>query len=129
MQQFSHSSIRRQHGLTMISWMFVIAIGIFFILIGFKMIPVYMENYSLRHSMMGMQDDKRLRDEGPSGIKKSLQKRLRINGVYDLPMEAITVTKEDGHLRLDVKYEIRKPVAGNVAIVMSFAESVEIRGR
>ena len=37
----------RQKGMTMLSWLVVLAILVFFILIGIKMVPTYLENYSI----------------------------------------------------------------------------------
>jgi hypothetical protein len=48
---------------------------------------------------------------------------LKINSVYDFDSDAIKVKKDKFGTRFEVNYEIRKPVAGNVFIVMAFSES------
>ena len=118
---------KRQNGMTMLSWLIVLAILVFFILIGIKMIPTYIENYSIKQVLMNMENDHKVRTMSPNEMKKSFMKRLKINSVYEFDRKAITIKKEQFGTRFAVDYEIRKPVAGNVSIVMAFSESALFR--
>jgi Tfp pilus assembly major pilin PilA len=121
------ASVRKQKGLTMISWMVIIAIGVFFTLIGIKMVPVYLENYSIKQVLGSLQDDHRVRDMGRSEIKKIIIKRLKINRVYSFPQDKINIKASNKSIEISLDYEVRKPVIGNVSVLMAFSESVEIR--
>lgn len=114
----------RQKGMTMVGWMFVIAVAVFFVLIGVKMVPTYMENYSIKQVLANMEQDRTVRKMTPKQMKESFFKRLKINSVYEFDRKWITLKKEKNGTRFSVEYEIRKPVAGNVAIVMAFSDSV-----
>ncbi|MCB1724063.1 MAG: DUF4845 domain-containing protein [Gammaproteobacteria bacterium] len=105
------------------SWLIVLGILVFFILIGIKMVPTYLENYSIRQVLKNMENDREVRKMTPPELKKSFIKRLKINSVYDFDRDAIKIKKEKEGTSFTVTYEVRKPVAGNVAIVMSFSES------
>jgi len=120
-------SLRKQNGLTLLSWMIVIAIALFFILIGIKMVPVYLENYSIRQVFSSMEDDRRFRDMTRGELKKVILKRFQINGVYNFNKDDLVLKPSKKGTLITVDYEVRKPVVGNVEIVMSFAESAEIR--
>lgn len=120
------ASQARQSGLTMISWLIVIAIGVFFVLIGIKMVPTYMENYSVKQVLASIEEDRSLRGESRSKIRELIKKRLRINGVYDMDEKAFTFTKGKDGLTVAARYEVRKPVAGNVFVVMVFDDAVVI---
>jgi predicted membrane protein len=113
----------QQAGLTMLSWLIVLGIAVFFVLIGVKMIPTYLENYSIQQVLKNMENDRSVREMTPGEMKKSFLKRIRINSVYEFPRDAIKIRKERDGTLFEVDYEIRKPVAGNVAIVMSFSNS------
>ena len=119
-------AIKRQQGMTMLSWLIVLAIAVFFILIGIKMIPTYLENYSIRQVLKNMENDRAVRKMTPTEMKKSFIKRLKINSVYEFDRESLKIKKEKFGTNILVNYEIRKPVAGNVAIVMTFSESATI---
>lgn len=116
----------KQRGLTMLSWLIVIGIAVFFILIGIKMIPTYLENYSIRQVLATMENDRAVRKMTPHEMKKSFLKRLKINSVYDFDRSNLKIKKENEGTSMKVDYEVRKPVAGNVAIVMTFSESAVI---
>ena len=110
----------------MLSWLVVLGVAVFFILVGIKMVPTYLENYSLRQVLANMEQDRAVRNMSPGEMKKSFIKRLKINSVYEFDRNAIKINKEKFGTRFAVDYEVRKPVAGNVFIVMAFSESVVI---
>jgi hypothetical protein len=114
----------RQHGMTMISWMLVLGIAVFFILIGVKMVPTYLENYSIKQVLLNMEQDRSVRKMTPRQMTDSFFKRIKINGVYEFDRKWITIKKAKDGTRFAVDYEIRKPVAGNVSIVMAFSDAV-----
>jgi predicted membrane protein len=122
----TRSIAHRQRGMTMVSWLVVIGIAVFFVLIGIKMVPTYLENYSIRQVLNNMENDRAVRGMSPTEMKNSFIKRIKINSVYDFDRNAIKIKKEKNGTLFAVDYEIRKPVAGNVAIVMSFSESALI---
>ena len=118
--------IRKQDGMSMMSWLIVLAVVVFFILVGIKMIPTYLENYSIKQVLKNMESDREVRKMSPIEMKKSFIKRLKINSVYEFDRDAIKIKKERLGMSFKVDYEVRKPVAGNVAIVMTFSESALI---
>ena len=119
----------RQGGMTMMSWLIVLGILVFFILIGIKMVPTYLENYSIKQVLANMENDHTVRKMTPAEMKKSFIKRLKINSVYEFNREWIKIKKDKFGTKFSVDYEIRKPVAGNVSIVMVFSESALFRSR
>lgn len=123
----SKSVFCRQRGLTLISTLFVLAIAVFFIMIGLKMVPTYLENYSIAQVLESASDDRSLRDASRGDIKKLILKRFKINGVYDFRKEDLKVTATNKATKVTVDYEVRKPVIGNVFVVMAFSNSAEIR--
>ncbi len=117
---------RKQRGMGMMSWLVVLGIVVFFMLIGIKMVPTYLENYSIKQVLKHMEDDREVRKMSPMEMKKSFIKRLKINSVYEFDRDAIKIKKEKFGTSFTVDYEVRKPVAGNVSIVMVFSESALI---
>lgn len=109
--------------MTMLSWLIVLGVAVFFILIGVKMVPTYIENYSVRQVLLNMENDRLVDKMSPVEMKRSFIKRLKINSVYEFDPDAVKITKQKNGRLFSVDYEVRKPVAGNVAIIMSFSES------
>ncbi len=117
---------KKQGGMTMLSWLIVIAIAVFFVLIGIKMVPTYLENYSIKQVLAAMEQDRTVSKMTPAQMKESFVKRIKINGVYEFNRDWITIKKEKSGTSFSVDYEIRKPVAGNASIVMAFSDSALI---
>lgn len=118
--------MKSQRGMTMLSWLVVLGVAVFFLLIGIKMVPTYLENYSVKQVLASMEQDRNVRKMTPAEMKKNFIKRLKINGVYEFQKDWITIKKEKYGKSFSVNYEIRKPVAGNVAILMTFSDSALI---
>jgi Tfp pilus assembly major pilin PilA len=116
----------RQKGMTMLSWLVVLGILVFFVVIGIKMVPTYLENYAIKQVLTNMENDRKVRTMSAGEMKKAFMKRLKINSVYEFDRNSIKIKKEKFGTKFSVDYEIRKPVAGNVSIVMEFSESAMI---
>ena len=110
----------------MMSWLIVLGIAVFFMLIGIKMVPTYLESYSIQQVLKNMENDRTVRKMTPHEMKKSFFKRLKINSVYEFDKDWLKIKKEKFGTKIMVDYEIRKPVAGNVSIVMDFTASALI---
>jgi len=118
----------RQNGMSMLSTLTMLTIGVFFVLIGIKMAPVYLENAAVGEVLEAVAQDDRSRSMSRSQLRDNIMRRLSINGVRDLPRDKIKFKRVRKGRNITIDYEVRKPVMGNVAIVMTFAESVDIPG-
>ncbi len=115
---------RKQAGMTVTSWVFIIAIALFFALLAMNMVPSYMEFYSIKNVMQSLKEDPQTNKASTRDLRNAFYRRLDINGVYDFDKNSLKIGQEEGKRLLEVKYEIRKPVAGNVDVVMSFHNKV-----
>jgi hypothetical protein len=121
------TSPRRQHGLTAISWILIIALAAFLGLIALKLIPIYLQAFNIATVVKQLPDEPFIGDKGPAEIRRSLIARLKINSVYDFDPKNIVIKKGLNTYLVDVSYEVREPVLGNVDIVVSFSNQTEIK--
>ena len=117
----------RQSGMTITGWIFVIAIVLFFALLGVKMVPNYIEHNSISKILEGLKTDRSLVKAGPQEIMKTITRRFDINSIYDFDMSAIKIKKSKEGLNVAVDYEKREKVAGNVEVVMHFHKEVDLK--
>jgi len=117
---------RQQRGLTMISWMLVIGIAVFFVVLGMKLIPSYIEFYSVKQVLASVAQERNADKQTPAQIRSTMLKRLKINGVYDFDPKNIKITKEKAGLQVAVEYEVRKNMAGNLDALMTFKDKVTL---
>ena len=118
--------IKNQKGLTAITW--VVLIGFLSVqgIMALRIIPVYMNYGTLQKLMDALQNDPNIKGKSPKVIRKMLGKRLNINGLYALEKNksAFKFVKSKKGLKLNVKYEDRGPIFGNLEFVASFEYDV-----
>ncbi|MCU0766460.1 MAG: DUF4845 domain-containing protein [Gammaproteobacteria bacterium] len=116
----------RQRGLTAISWIFIIALAVFLGMIGLKLVPIYLNHYTIQTVLRQLPEEPFIGDKGPAEIRKSLLTRFKINSIYDFDPNNIKIQKGLRNYTVEVTYTVREPVMGNVDMLVSFSDSVEI---
>lgn len=124
-------SASRQRGMTLIGWMAVLAVGAFFLMIFFRLFPVYMENFAVQSSLESLQSDAEVGSK--SGLLHSkaevwdtLEKRLQINDVDRVKPKNVTIERKSGKFEVRVAYEVRVPFMYNIDFVVKFDEMAEV---
>ena len=56
-------------------------------------------------------------------------KRLDINSVYDLPRDQIYISKVKNGYQVEVEYDRKEKIAGNLSVIVEFNESVVVPDR
>jgi len=119
---------KRQSGLTMISWMVVIAYLAIQGVMAMRIIPVYMKYNSLKSVMDSLTTDPGVKKLTAKRISKLFRKRLLINSLYELAKDkgAYKFKKIKNGYHLITKYEERGPIMGNLQFVANFEFEVDI---
>jgi microsomal dipeptidase-like Zn-dependent dipeptidase len=123
--------LKKQSGLTMITWMIVIGfIGIQAVM-AMRIIPVYINFNAVKHVMDGLPSDPEVRTMSTTKMRKYLSKRLKIENLYDLSRnkEAFKFVKKKTGLALVLHYEDRGPILSNLEFVATFDHEVSFPGR
>ncbi len=120
--------IKKQSGLTMISWMFILGLVAIQTIALIRVIPMYMNHNSLVQVMDNMQNSTEMRGATARKIQDTLKKRLKIENLYDLAgnKEAFTLKKNTTGYTLTAHYEARGPIYKNLEFVATFDHSVNI---
>ncbi len=118
---------QKQSGLAAISWLLIIAIAVLFIMLFVRLVPVYLDGFAVYDSLDGLKNDPRFKTATTRSIKKKLLQRLNINSVYSVTADDIYVTKQNGKTIVEVDYEAREKVIGNLYVVAVFQKEVIIQ--
>lgn len=117
-----------QKGMTGTGWLVVLALIGFFSMLVVKLAPIYMEHYSVKTVLLSLKEEPLITHKSIGEVRKMIQRRLKVNGVYDMEDDAIKIKKESGKLSVDITYEVQKNMAGNVDVLVSFSDKIEIVG-
>jgi len=116
---------KRQRGMTFISWLLVLGIVGIFATIALTLIPIYIEHYSVKHVLAQFENDRDLAKKSTGELRALMHKRLKINGVYGFDVkENLKVERDKDRVTVRVLYEVRRPVMGNVDLVVHFDDAV-----
>lgn len=118
--------IRKQNGLTLISFLIVLSIIIFFSYMGMKIGPIYLEYYSVVTAMNGIAKERGSARYSPFDLKVKMLDRMNLSFTdQNVKDENIRVIRRNG-VNLRVTYEVRKPLVGNLDVVASFDKMVRL---
>ncbi len=113
---------RNQTGLTLMSFIVVLAVLGFFAFIGMKLFPMYERGYSVRSALKGIANEAGVADKEPDQIKDELFKRFDVGYVDDsiVSRDKVKVERGDNGLVISVDYEERVPMLYNLDVVGRF---------
>lgn len=120
---------RKQGGLSLVGFLVVLAVVGFAAYIGMKLFPMYQEYYSVRTAMKSLASEPGVADMDPSRVQDLFFRRLYINYSENVKPQNVKFERTDGGWRMKVKYEVRKPLVGNLDVVGRFDTAQELTRR
>lgn len=111
--------MRKQHGISLIGTIVVLAILGFLAVMAAKLLPVYVEYYSVKKILATMEQ---------SGATKGTVKEIRynyekLNGIEDVKSvrgEDLEVTKEAGEAIVSATWSVKVPMVANINVCLDF---------
>lgn len=126
MNTIQYSSLTRQRGMSMISWLIVIAFLLFQGIMAMRIIPVYVNDASVTSIMDKLPGDNTLSTASVRVIRDTIMKRLKINNIYDIDPGDIVIKRAQGGYAVTLDYESRGNLIGNMDYVISFKHSSSV---
>ncbi|MEL0166819.1 MAG: DUF4845 domain-containing protein [Pseudomonadaceae bacterium] len=118
-----------QKGASFFGWLAVIALIVFGMVIAMKLVPIYMDHYSLRNMITTVNEDPTIKINSLRELNSYIEKGMQLNGIRDInPKEAIKVTQSGQNAyTLVLKYEMRAPLLNTVDLLVHFDETFIVR--
>ncbi|HEY3644177.1 MAG TPA: DUF4845 domain-containing protein [Gammaproteobacteria bacterium] len=116
-------SKRKQTGLTAITWIVLIAMIGFIGIFAFKLIPIYMDYYTIDNALTSVA--KGAAGESPAQLKMSIDNIFDVNSVNAVKVDDIGIKPgTDGKtLIMDLDYDARTNFIANVDLVVHFEKT------
>lgn len=118
----------KQSGITLLGFVIVLAVVGFFAFVAMKLFPMYQEYYSVRSAMKGLANEPGIANQDPARIQDLFFRRLDISYAENVRKEHVRFKRLEGGWQMDVEYEVRKPMVGNLDVVGKF-NSTQILSR
>jgi len=115
-----------QRGMTLIGWLLVLAIGGFFLTLAVRLVPVYLEYFSVASSVDSLKDEPAIVKKSPDKLRDLLGRRFDVNDVEHVTPKDVRIERQSGQTTVDVKYQVQVPVMGNVDALVRFDKQVTL---
>lgn len=124
--------MQKQKGMTLIGMLFTVVVVVMAGIVVMRIIPVYLQHYSIVQSIKALSSTPistltgdPLSDVGV--LRRSLTKRLDINGVEDLKEDQLSITPSGTNkFTVKLKYQVIRPLVYNMSLLFDFNETQEV---
>ena len=121
--------MKKQKGMTLISWIIVLGFIGFQFMLAVKIGPVYAHDHTIRGIWKKMNNDSVLVGKSPKDIKKYIRKKMKMNSIYDFDLGTVKIKKAKGFYTVTTEYEPRGKVLGNLEYIVNFKHEAKIRAK
>ncbi len=119
---------RSQKGMSVLSWMVMLAVVAFLASAVFKMVPHYLDYMSMKKIITSVETDKAADIRTVGDFYTHVSKGMSVNSIRDLDMEkALKVTIENNEFHAHLKYEKREALIENLDLVARFDQEFRVR--
>ena len=119
--------MRKQRGVTMIGWVFLLAPMAIVLYAGIRVVPEYLNYYkvvtSLKETATRLKSDEAL---SPVAIREAIQARFDTGYVDDMSAKDIAVARDEQVWTMTADYERTVPMFGNLHLLLVFKTTVAI---
>jgi hypothetical protein len=120
----------RQTGMSLLGFVFWVGLAAFFMTIGLKMGPLYLNYWTIRGIMEDVAKDPEPIEGGQRAIANKIDRFMNINSVANLSIKDFVIKKiAEGTYNVTVDYEQRVRLFFNVDGVAAFSYQVEVKAK
>ena len=120
-QQAKKTIMNRQYqdGMTAAGWMIIMAIVLFFMYLAIKLVPAYMEYFSIKSSLESVAEESNS-SSSKSDIERLVSGRFSVNNIDIIKPKDVEIKDITGGKALYIEYENRISLFGNVSALVEF---------
>jgi hypothetical protein len=119
---------RSQKGLSVLSWLVVLALVAFIASALFKMLPHYLDYMSMEKIITSVGTDQSTDVKTVSDFYGHVGRGMEVNSIRDLNLrEVLKVKVENNQFVAHLKYEMREPLIQNLDLVARFDKEYRVR--
>lgn len=129
-EQYLRNLFFKQQGLSLFSFVLGLVFVGAVVLLGFQVIPVYIENYQINKALQQLPLQKDFMNGADlvtvkMNAQKIVERQLYIDGI-SLPADSLTVDRQPTSYLVRIHYEKKTPLMGNVQLLIEFNDEVSV---
>lgn len=118
-------SMKHQQGVTGLGWLIILGLIAFFVSIGLKLFPIYVEYFNVKSSLASLEKTSGVSRMSKLEVRSLLMKKLNINDIKNVKKKNIKVNKRSGAVIVNIDYTVTTPLVGPLSLIAEFNESIE----
>ena len=115
--------LSKQKGLASLNTVVTIAILGFFLICGFTMLPMYIDNWTVKSALTAVQSDPAVPTMSKSEIRSLLTKKFNVNMVDAVNAKDVKIERTKDSLIISANYEVRSNLMANIDVVAVFDDN------
>lgn len=117
---------KKQQGLTLISFIFLMGFIGFFVLLTLKVGPIYLDHSKVIHSLESLKNRADIEKNTKREIWTLLNKQLDMNYITHVKKKNVKITTRSNYLKVQIIYYVKQPLIGNLSVWVDFDNSIEV---
>jgi hypothetical protein len=119
-----HGTMRkRQQGLTIFGFVLVAAVVVIFAMVGFRVIPAYVEYFSVQRALQDTMRNSGADPNNPAAFRNELARRLQTSYVEEVKATDAIIQRTGTGVTAEIAWERRLHMFGNAYILLEFETS------
>ena len=113
--------MHKQKGVTFVGMVVVAILVVLVAVLGLRLLPAYMEYYTVKNTMKQIAYDPELKGATASQVKRAFDRHAAIDNITVVGPEDLDISIEGGQVSVGVEYVKKVPLFGNVSFCIDFA--------
>jgi hypothetical protein len=118
-------SLQRQRGIGFVGLIFIFAVVGVVVLLGLKLVPAYLELFSVKKVIAAMASSEEVRSGTVAEIRKSFQRRSVIDNINAITEQDLEITKDGGETVVTAAWQQRVPLFTGYTLLIDFSASTQ----
>jgi hypothetical protein len=110
----------KQRGLSLIGLLITSAVIVFFCLVGFKLLPSYIEYWTIQRIISDLARSPELRGTSIISVQNAFDRRATIDNVNSVKGKDLEVSKVGEGFEIAINWSTRVPLFGNINACLDF---------
>jgi len=121
------NAVKSQIGMSLFGVLLGLAVLAFVATTAMKLVPHYMDYWSLKKSIESVATDKSTEINTVGEFYSHVSRGMQVNNIRDLDLnKVLSVTEEGNVFRAHLQYEKREPLIQNLDVVMKFDHNFSV---
>jgi len=117
---------RKQKGFTLVGWIVVLAIFLFFAYLAMILTPYVVSNHTMNNILETLKQEPGITQKSKREIWRLIENRMTINQVRSVTRDDFEIVKAKDQVDVYLEYEDRVHFRGNIFIVFEREKHVEL---